>query len=100
MKLAAEQRLFIKKDDRVATKKLRTNLPEWLKNLNSEETKKQRKDNLKNRKNITIEIKTQELMLAVSANRTRVHWGQNHFCRKHNLIVNKNHIDKCDLINN
>ena len=76
MKLAAEQRLFIKKDDRVATKKHRTNLPEQLKNQNSEETKKQRKDNLNHRKNITIEIKTQELMLAVSANRTCVHWDK------------------------
>ena len=37
--------------------------------------------------------------MAVAANRTRIHWGQNHFCRKHNSIVKKDYIDECDLIN-
>ncbi len=38
-------------------------------------------------------------MLAVTAKRTRIHYGQVHFCRKHGTVVNKDHIDECDVIN-
>ncbi len=38
-------------------------------------------------------------MLAVSANRTRVHFGQVHFCRTHNCVVDKTHIDSCNILN-
>lgn len=39
------------------------------------------------------------MMLAVSAKRTRIHYGQVHFCRKHGLIINKKHIDECNILN-
>ena len=38
-------------------------------------------------------------MLAVKAKRTRIHYGKVHFCRKQGTVVNKSHIDECDVIN-
>ena len=38
-------------------------------------------------------------MLAVSAKRTRVHFGQVHFCRTNNCVVEKTNIDSCNILN-
>jgi len=46
-----------------------------------------------------MEQRIQDLLLAVSANRTMIHYGHKHVCRKHECKVDKNHIDICDLIN-
>ena len=45
-----------------------------------------------------LEADLQYLALAISAKRTRVHFGQRHYCVKHEKIVDKNHIDECDLL--
>jgi hypothetical protein len=39
------------------------------------------------------------LILALEKCRTTEIYGTNHFCKKHNQIVDKLHIDECDLIN-
>ena len=38
------------------------------------------------------------MLLALSASRTKVQWGEKHFCKKHDKVVNKHHIDECDLL--
>ena len=38
-------------------------------------------------------------MLAVTANRTRIHFNQRHLCTQHMKKVDKNHIDECELLN-
>ncbi len=38
------------------------------------------------------------LMLAVSANRTLTNYGKRHFCRAHGVMIDKKHIDKCDVL--
>ena len=48
---------------------------------------------------LKIDQEILNLILAVSAIRTRVHYGQKHVCRKHELKVDKHYINTCDLIN-
>ena len=54
MRISAEQRLFIKRDDRVATKKLKTNPNDWFNK--TEEGDAKRKDNYEKKKEFEIPI--------------------------------------------
>ena len=49
-------------------------------------------------KKIIIEKSVHEMMLAVSFNRTIVHYGVRHYCNEHQAMVDKNHINECSLI--
>jgi hypothetical protein len=46
-----------------------------------------------------IELVEMKLALALSRKRTSIRWGTNHYCTKHNTLVDYAYIDKCDLIN-
>jgi hypothetical protein len=39
-------------------------------------------------------------MMAVTANRTLAHFGMRHFCKAHQKLVDKDHMDCCLLTNN
>ena len=38
------------------------------------------------------------MILALEKNRTTETYGTHHFCKKHNEIVDKDHINNCDLL--
>ena len=54
----------------------------------------ERQSNLKNRKDFNFNG-LEDLMCAVTANRTMVHYGQKHVCVTHQCKVDKKHIDLC-----
>ena len=54
--------------------------------------------NIENRKNIKIDKNLRTLMLAISAKRTMSNYGKRHFCRKHGKLLDKKHIDECDIL--
>ena len=56
----------------------------------------QKASEIKPRQN--LEVNLQYLALAISTNRTRVHFGQRHYCIRHSKVVDKHHIDVCDLL--
>jgi len=41
---------------------------------------------------------TRRLILAASSRCTRLNFGKQHLCKKHGQIVNRTHIDSCDLL--
>ena len=51
-------------------------------------------DQVKARKDLNFDG-LKPLMLAVSANRTRIHFGNKHVCMTHMCKVDKTHIDLC-----
>ena len=38
-------------------------------------------------------------MLAISTTKKCIHYSKTQFCKKHGKIVNKHHIDECDILN-
>ena len=56
------------------------------------------KDNKAKRIQIKLSREEEELALALSQSRTCLHWSDKHFCRHHNRIVDKNHINDCDQL--
>lgn len=56
-------------------------------------------DHIDVRKEVSkMDMKIRLLMLSVSTNRTQIHFGHRHLCMKHEKVVDKNHIDDCDLL--
>ena len=47
------------------------------------------------RKLMPLETDIKDLILAVSAKRTINYFGKFHYCKQHEKIVDKNHIDDC-----
>ena len=41
---------------------------------------------------------TMEMMMAVSKSKTIIYYKHDHFCEKHKMKVDRNHINQCDLI--
>lgn len=37
-------------------------------------------------------------MLAIAANITMTNYGKRHFCRSHGVMIDKKHINKCNLL--
>jgi hypothetical protein len=60
------------------------------------ESNEERKLNITNRKNYRFDEVT-DLMLAVSAKRTMIHYGHKHLCITHQCKVDKSHIDECRI---
>ena len=91
--------VFLREEDKPPQKKdnSKTNTLSPVKeqeNVAPNNSEKNKKENHKQ----TLSISLQYLALAISANRTRVHYGQKHFCVKHDKVVDKHHIDDCHLL--
>ena len=95
--MARKNRLFIRNEDKLATKFVKCNL----KPLTSEEQDAQlakAQKNLESRKQIPLQESQIKMMLSVSAYRTRVHHHERHFCTLHKKKVDKQHLDECCLL--
>ena len=95
--LASKQRDHVNPDNRAPTKHRKD---DW-KPMSDEQKKSEnevRQKNIANRKTVKIDKNTRMLMLAVSARRTQTNYGKRHFCRKHGVMVDRKHIDSCDIL--
>lgn len=96
-RLARKNRLFIRNEDKLATKFVKCNI----KPLTTEEQDAQlakAQKNLESRKQIPLQESQIKMMLSVSAYRTRVHHHERHFCTLHKKKVDKHHLDECCLL--
>lgn len=55
---------------------------------------------IQNRKQVIIDKDLGTLMLSIAANRILVHHGHRHFCKLHTKIIDRQHIDDCNILNN
>jgi hypothetical protein len=89
--------MFIKTEDRVLSQHIKCKTAP-LEGEELEQIVKAASLYTESRKAIPVTEENTKLMLAVAAKRTRLHFFERHFCITHQKMVDKRHIDDCELL--